>query len=404
MPSGRIPLHEWACRMRIVHTSDWHAGRHWKGQDRLPELQNVLEHLSVFIERERIDLVLMSGDVFESQMPSPEAERAVSGFFKRLGAADIPSVVVAGNHDHPVRMDAWGLLAEFVGVQARGRPRRRTEGGLIELTTKSGELACVAAVPWASPGRIVEALTLARDETLAKQQYADAMNRILAHLAEGFRPDAVNLIVAHSYIAGAKSCGSERIVTMGDEWAATTQSLPTVAQYVALGHVHRPQRIEAAGPHTQYAGSPMQLDFGEVDDQKSFVVIEVTPGKPPRIDRVPYEGASRLGEWTGTISDLEHTADTLRDFGYLKVRITLDSPMPDLNRRARQILPNIVVVEAVLPEATASESENGRTTHSASTVAPLDQFRAFYLREHKREPQPETVTLFSDLYAAASQK
>ena len=196
--------------MRILHTSDWHAGRLWKSQDRLSELQDVLEHLGDFIEHEHIDLVLMSGDVFESQMPAPEAERAVSRFFKRLGRADIPSVVVAGNHDHPMRIDTWGLLAEFVGVQARGLPRRRTEGGLIEMPTRSGHVACVACVPWASPGRIVEALTLARDETLAKQQYADAMQRILAHLAEGFRHDAVNLVVAHSYIAGAKGCGSER--------------------------------------------------------------------------------------------------------------------------------------------------------------------------------------------------
>lgn len=389
--------------MRIVHTSDWHAGRTWKGQDRLPELQNVLEHLGDFIERERIDLVLMSGDVFESQVPAPEAERAVSGFFKRLGAAGIPSVVVAGNHDHPVRMEAWGMLAEFVGVQARGLPRRRTEGGLITLSSKSGESVCVAAVPWASPGRIVEALTLARDETQAKQQYADAMQHILAHLTEGFRLDAVNLIVAHSYIAGAKSCGSERIVTLGDEWAATAQSLPPIAQYVALGHIHRPQRIEAAGPHTQYAGSPMQLDFGEVDDEKSFVVIDVTPGKPPRVERVPYEGGSRLGEWTGTVTDLERDAESLRDFGYLKVRITLDSPMPDLNRRARQILPNIVVVEAVQPETTASDAEGGRTARPAVAAAPLDQFRAFYQRQHQREPQSDTLTMFSDLHAIASE-
>jgi DNA repair protein SbcD/Mre11 len=389
--------------MRIVHTSDWHAGRNWKGQDRLPELQNVLEHLGDFIESERIDLVLMSGDVFENQLPAPEAERAVSGFFKRLGRAGIPSVVVAGNHDQPVRMDAWGMLAEFVGVQARGLPRRRTDGGLIELSSRSGESVCVAAVPWASPGRIVEALTLARDETQAKQQYADAMQQILAHLAEGFRRDAVNLVVAHSYIAGAKGCGSERMVTLGDEWAATAQSLPPIAQYVALGHVHRPQRIEAAGPHTQYAGSPMQLDFGEVDDEKSFVVIEIKPGKPPRVERVAYEGGSRLGSWTGTITDLERNAASLRQFGYLRVRITLDSPMPDLNRRARQILPNIVVVEAVLPETKASDSEGGIATRPAVAAAPLEQFRAYYQREHQREPHSDTLTMFSDLHAAASE-
>jgi exonuclease SbcD len=390
--------------MRIVHTSDWHAGRLWKSQDRLSELQDVLEHLGDFIEREHIDLVLMSGDVFESQMPPPEAERAVSRFFKRLGRVDIPSIVVAGNHDHPMRMDTWGLLAEFVGVQARGFPRRGADGGLIEVNTRSGQAACVAAVPWASPGRIVEALTLARDETQARQQYADAMQRILAHLAEGFRRDAVNLVIAHAYIAGAKSCGSERVVTLGDEWAATAQSLPPAAQYVALGHVHRPQRIDAAGPHTQYAGSPMQLDFGEVDDEKSFVVIDVAPGKPPRVERVPYEGSVRLGEWAGTLPELERDADTLRRFGYLKVRITLDKPMADLNRRTRQILPNIVVVEAVLPEADAADCDSARLSGGAAVVAPIDQFRAFYQREHQRPPQSETLTMFSDLYAAAAQE
>ena len=173
--------------MRIVHTSDWHAGRIWKSQNRLDELRNVLEHLGDFVERERIDLLLMSGDIFESQMPSAEAERAVSTFFKRLGRADVPSVVIAGNHDHPTRLDTWGLLAEFVGVQARGLPRRRQDGGLIEISTRCGDRALVAALPWAPPGRIVEALTLARDETQARQQYADAMQQILAHLAEGFQ-------------------------------------------------------------------------------------------------------------------------------------------------------------------------------------------------------------------------
>ena len=149
--------------MRIVHTSDWHAGRVWKSQNRLDELRDVLEHLGDFIERERIDLLLMSGDIFENHVPTADAERAVSTFFKRVGRADVPSVVIAGNHDHPTRLDTWGLLAEFVGVQARGLPRRRQDGGLIELPTRGGETALVAALPWAPPGRIVEALTLARD-------------------------------------------------------------------------------------------------------------------------------------------------------------------------------------------------------------------------------------------------
>lgn len=385
--------------MRILHTADWHAGRLWKSQNRLDELRDILEHLGDFIERERIDLVLMAGDVFDSQMPSPEAERAVSSFFMRLGRASVPSVVIAGNHDHPMRLDTWGLLAEFVGVRARGLPRPRSQGGLIEVQTRSGEIACVAAVPFAPVGRIVEALTLAGDETLARQQYADAMRYIFEHLAGGFRTDAVNVVVAHTHITGAKASGSERVVTLGDDWAATPQSLPPTAQYVALGHIHRPQRVDAAGPHAEYAGSPMQLDFGEVDDEKSFVVVEVSPGKPPRVERVPYQGGVRLGEWSGTMTELERDAEKLKQFGYLKVRITLDEPNPELNRRARQILRNIVAVEAVLPDVPDPDAEGNRVPISA--MAPVDQFRAFYRREHQREAPDETVALFSDLYAAA---
>jgi DNA repair protein SbcD/Mre11 len=390
--------------MRIVHTADWHAGRLWKGQNRLGELQTVLEHLGDFIEQERIDLVLMAGDLFENQVPTAEAERAVSSFFKRLGGAGVPSVVIAGNHDHPMRIDTWGLLAEFVHVRARGLPRPRNQGGLIEVPTRCGQTACVAAVPFATAGRLVEAATLARDETLARQQYADAMQQILSHLADGFRRDAVNLVVAHSHVSGAKGSGSERLVTLGDDWAATPQSLPATAQYVALGHIHRPQRIDAGGAHAEYAGSPMQLDFGEAADEKSFVVVEVSPKKPARVQRVPYEGGARLGVWSGTLADLEANADALRSYGYLKVTVALDQPLPDLNRRVRQILPNIVVVDAVLPEAVTSGDGQSGGYAPLGALAPVEQFSAFYERQHQRAASAPTLELFSELYATASQE
>lgn len=382
--------------MRIVHTSDWHAGRIWKSRNRLPELRAVLDNLATFIERERIDLVLMSGDVFDSTSPAAEAERAVSEFFMRLGRAKVPSVVVAGNHDSPARLEAWGLLAEFVGVRTLGLPKRRTDGGLIELTAKNGERACIAAVPFAPVGRLVEALTLAHDETAARQLYADAMQRIFAHLAEGFRADAVNLAVGHSHVSGAKPTGSERVVTLGDDWAATPQSLPSTAQYVALGHIHLPQRVQAAGPHTEYAGSPMQLDFGEVGQVKSFAVVEVTPGKPPRVERVPYEGGVELGDWTGTLPELEASVDRLRAFGFLRVRVSLEAPMSELNRRVRQLLPNVVVVDAVLPEL-----EPDRPDPVAASTAPADRFRAFHQRRHQREPEDAAIALFNELYSLA---
>lgn len=385
--------------MRIVHTSDWHAGRIWKSRSRLDELRVVLDNLARFIERERIDLVLMSGDLFDTSAPSAEAERAVTEFFRRVGRAKVPSVVIAGNHDNPARLDAWGLLAEFVEVRALGLPKRRVAGGVVEIPVASGEIATVAMLPFAPVGRIVEALTLAQDETRARQLYADAIQQMFAHLAEGFRADTVNLLVSHTHVSGARPTGSERVVTLGEDWAATPQSIPPTAQYVALGHIHQPQRLQAAGPHTEYAGSPMQLDFGEVGEAKTFAVVEVSPGRPPRVERVAYEGGATLGDWTGTMPALEAAVDALKAFAYLRVRVLLDERTPDLNRRVRQMLPNVVVVDAVMPDA--DETTSPVPGPDSINLAPVERFTAFYRRQHQREPKPDVLELFSELYARA---
>jgi exonuclease SbcD len=384
--------------MRILHTSDWHAGRVWKGRDRLPELQSILEHVADFVERERIDLLLMTGDVYESAAPSAEAERAVTTFFKRIGMAGVPAVVIAGNHDSPLRLEAWGMLAELVNVHTRGLPRRPADGGVIGITTADGERARIAALPFASVGRLVHVLTLAQDQTAARQQYASLMQQMMAALAATFAADTVNILMAHTDVAGAVHSGSERLATLGDNWAATAQALPVSAHYIALGHLHKPQRLEAAPVPTEYAGSPMQLDFGEGGEAKTFAVIEATAGRPVRVSRVPYEGTLELGEFAGTWPELEAKAEELRRFGYLRARISIDAPDPDLNRRARRLLPNLVSVDAVEP----ASIDVVTPSRPPATAPPRDRFEAFYRRAHQRDPAAATLALFDELYEQAS--
>ena len=262
--------------MRIVHTSDWHAGRVWKGRDRLPELQDVLARLGDFIEHERIDLLLMSGDVFDGRAPAAEAERCVFGFFKRVGRAGTKTVVIAGNHDNPARLEAWGTLAELVDVRVVGSPRNADHGGVLEIETHSGEQAVLAAIPFAPASALVTALELAGDETLARQLYADGMRHMVDNLCGRFRGEAVNLLMAHTHLDGAIWSGSERTVHLGTDWAATRQAIPSNAHYVALGHIHKPQVVEAPSP-TQYAGSPMQLDFGEAGRRSRLSSLMLDP-------------------------------------------------------------------------------------------------------------------------------
>lgn len=386
--------------MRIVHTSDWHAGRSLKDRDRLPELEAVLNDMAGFIERERIDLLLMSGDVFETGAPVAAAERAVFWFLKRVGMAGTQSVVIAGNHDSPARLEAWGTLAELVNVHVVVRPRRADSGGVLEITSQSGEMAIVAAVPFAPVRGLVSALQLAEGETGAMQRYADGMRAMIQHLAGSFRADAVNMLVAHTHIEGAIIAGSEREVHVGEEWAATPQSLPPTAHYVALGHIHKPQRVSAAPAPAYYAGSALQLDFGETGEEKSFVLVEAHPRRPAQIERIPYKGGIPLARVCASLGDLERRADELRGAGWLEVTVPVVEPDPDLNSKVRRLLPNAVKVLVEPPKREEAE----KPQISRTGFSPRELYRMFHSQQYGSEPDSSLLDAFDELGEQAARE
>ncbi|MGO9061420.1 MAG: exonuclease SbcCD subunit D [Candidatus Binataceae bacterium] len=379
--------------MRIVHTSDWHAGRIWKSVDRLDELGRVLENLGDFVEKQRIDLMLLSGDIFDSGAPVAEAERLVFRFLRRVGEGGTSTVAIAGNHDNPRRLEAWGTLAELVSVHAVPRPVPADKGGVIELQTKSGECAVIAAVPFASSAMLVSALQLAQDETQARQQYAESLKSIVQLLCGRFRPDAVNLLMLHTHLEGALFSGSERRVHLGEEWAATPQAFPANAHYVALGHIHKPQKIEASPSPAYYAGSPLQLDFGEIGEEKSFVFVDARPNQPAHIERMPYIGGRPLNEAQGTLEELERGADRLKELGWLRVTVKLTEPDPDLGGKIRRLLPNTVTINADLVRS-EEEIEMKKPPKGAT---PKELFSAYFRHKHGVKPNDSLVEAFERL-------
>lgn len=380
--------------VKIVHTSDWHVGRRWKGIQRLDELEAVLDHLAGYIEKNAVDLVLHSGDVFESRNPPAEAEQLVNRFLVRVGRSGARTLIVAGNHDDPLRLDARSLLTEFVGVQIVGRPRTAFWGGTRTIETRGGEKAVVAALPFASPGAWVSALDVAGDETHARRQYARLFELAVKDLCGGFRKDAVNILLAHTHIEGALFGESERRVHIGEDWAGSPQALPRNASYIALGHLHKPQRVDVPVP-AYYAGSLLQMDFGEAGEQKGFVVIDASPGKPVRradIEHIPYEGGLPLVDLRAPLAELEETADLYRT-GWLRVTVPLTERDPDLNRKVRDLLPNALVVRAELPEA-----EEPPEIRLETGVPPVGHYAAYHLRAHQEAADVAVLDAFQDLY------
>jgi len=244
----------------------------------------VLDEVVGVAAQEAVDAVLVAGDLFDHRAPSPEADGLVFEALVRLHEAGIPVVAIPGNHDSALRLEALSKLLTPIGVHVVPRVVPPAEGSLIEVPSKDGsEAALVTCVPFVPERRFGDAAALFRATEEWYLSYAEGMGRLLSAMTSAFRPDRVNVLLAHLFTDGAIPGGGEHQVTIGIEYAVSPSRLPATASYVALGHVHRPQSVRGSPSPTRYAGSLLQLDFGEQEQTKSVAIVEAHPARPANI-------------------------------------------------------------------------------------------------------------------------
>jgi exonuclease SbcD len=385
--------------MRFLHTSDWHVGKPLRNQRRDEEYVAALEEVLDVAKQAQVDAVLVAGDVFDSAVPPPEAERIVFHFFGELVGAGIPAVVIAGNHDHPRRMNAYAPVLRHLGISVIGEPVNREEGGVIYLANRDDtETAAIAALPWVSERKVRDFESL-MVEGKHLEEYAEGVGQMMSHLCGGFRKDTVNVLLAHVLIEDAKVGGpesGERPLHMSQTYVLRRQMLPQTAQYIALGHVHMPQ--EAALANACYSGSLLQCDFGEAGQAKRVNLVEIEPGRRAQIESVPLKSIRQLrnvrkdDRTAYTLEELKEVADDVGD-AYLKVYVKVDRPLPGLAEQVRELLPNAVdiVVERPGAEPAAADLQLARMT-------PPELFSAYYREAHGAEPRSELMALFNRLH------
>ena len=259
--------------VKALHTSDWHVGRTIRGRSRAEEHRSVLSEITRHAAHHAVDVVLVAGDLFDVATPTPESESIV--YRAVLDLAEVaPVVAVSGNHDNPRRFDAIRPLLDLGRVTVVSSIARPQDGGVLELDDIGVRLV---PIPWTSQRAIVTAADLFdkdRDDTAT--QYIDRMRRVVAALTADAATDVVNVVVGH-VMMHADPSGSERLAHTIYDYSLPAQIFPGHLTYVALGHLHRPQRVPAPVP-VRYSGSPMQLDFGEAGEAKSVVLVEAGPG------------------------------------------------------------------------------------------------------------------------------
>ena len=322
----------------MLHTSDWHLGRCLHRVEMLEHQAAFGDHLVDVVRAERVDAVVVAGDVYDRAVPPVEAVDLLSDLLARL--ADHATVVVtSGNHDSPTRLG-------FGAALMREQVRVRTRVAQLDQPVVLGDVV-IYGVPYLDP--TTARYQLAVGEVVPERSHegvlGSAMDRVRADLAA--RPPVRSVVVAHAFVVGGQLSESERDIQVGGSDQVRAGVFAGV-DYVALGHLHAPQEVPGpAGTLLRYSGSPLAYSFAETEP-KSSVLVEV--GEQIRTTLVPTPVPRTMSQVSGRLDDLLGALGEPFVDHWLKVRVTDPDRPPDMVTRLRRRFVHLLVAEHI-PQA-----------------------------------------------------
>jgi DNA repair protein SbcD/Mre11 len=274
--------------VRLIHTSDWHLGRSFHRVGLLDAQAAYLDHLVGVVRSERVDAVLVSGDVYDRAMPAPETVALLSEAVTRLIDAGAQVVLSSGNHDSAIRLGFASELLERAGLHIRTRLDSIGSPVLV------GDTA-VYPLPFLEPVTAADPLGAA-ERTHAGVLRA-AMERVRADLSA--RPARSSVVMAHAFVTGGATSESERDISVGGVSAVHPDVFAGI-DYAALGHLHGPQRISGT---VRYSGSPVALSFSEADQTKASFLMDLSE-RPPRVTSIEAPVLRPVRRLRGSLEEL----------------------------------------------------------------------------------------------------
>jgi exonuclease SbcD len=280
--------------MRILHTSDWHLGRSFHGEDLLAAQAAFVDHLLETVEAESVDLVVVAGDVYDRALPPVDAVALADDAFTRLAASRARVVVTSGNHDSARRLGFSARLVDAAGVHLRTDAGRAHEPVLLE--DDHGPVA-VYGIPYLEPDVLKQAWGLQTRSHHAA--LAEAMRRIRGDLAAR-PPGTRSVVIAHAFVAGGLPSDSERDIAVGGISVVPTELFDGI-DYTALGHLHGRATLTAS---VRYSGSPVAYSFSESDQLKGSWLVDLDSAGLAGARFVEAPVTRRLARLTGTLEEL----------------------------------------------------------------------------------------------------
>ncbi len=357
--------------MRILHTADWHLGRLFYNEHLTMDQAHVLDHqFFPLLKEEQIDLVVLSGDVFDRSVPPIEAIELWDSVLHRLAFTEkIPMVAISGNHDSGPRLAMGRSAWETHGIHLLGHAHQGINP--ISFQDGHGQLD-VWALPYGEVRDMQSALNrqgvvnsdnssykgndeisvvgtaecaLGVDTNKYNWTIADAYEH-WSYYAKRCSKGHRSLCMAHAFVAGGAESESERPLLVGGSGQVPTTVFKDFT-YTALGHLHRPQRIGV--DHIRYSGSLLTYSFDEVGYSKSFTIVDIDGKGATTISEIPIVGRRQFVSLTGYFDDLlaDESLHTRHHNDYVEVRLLDTAPVVDGMRRLRKVFPYCMRLELV---------------------------------------------------------
>lgn len=396
--------------MRFLHTSDWHLGRSFGQISLLDDQATFVEWLLDVVAQERIELVVIAGDLYDRAIPPIESVALFRHALATLVSRGVKVVAIAGNHDSPERVSSADGLTDAAGIVIRGGYARA--GETVTLAGSDGPLdvvlvpflepsmappptLCPTRSPVASPAAFPAG---AHATTMALRP--DQQSVLTAALARRTVGAPRSVVVAHAFVTGGQPSDSERLLSVGGSGTVSANTFDGFS-YVALGHLHRPQFV---GHHTRrYSGSPLPYSFSE-QHAKQVVVVDIDPTGTCRTNDIAIPTGRRVVTLTGSIDELLNDASH-RPHEHHFVRAVLTDPDHVLDAKARLLRRFDHVTEIVLRPATSGAlSDRSIPSPRRSGLTPLAATREFWRDVTGRDATVAEVDALEGMLAAASAK
>ena len=345
--------------MRILHTSDWHLGRSFHREGMLGHQASFVDHLLETVDAERVDLVVLAGDVYDRALPPVDAVALADEALARLAGSRARVVVTSGNHDSARRLGFGSRLIDAAGVHLRTDPGAVATPVLLD--DEHGPVA-VYGIPFLDPDTVRELWGLgARSHEAA---LGAALGRIRADLAARRGPGLRSIVLAHAFVAGARPSESERDISVGGV-SRVPVSLFDGLDYAALGHLHGQQTLTEA---VRYSGSPLAYSFSEAGHTKGTWLVDLGATGLADARFVPAPVPRRLARLRGRLEELmADRALAEAEQAWVHATLTDDHRPAQAMARLRRRFPHTLVLAfeptGALPDPTPRAATSGRTDH-----------------------------------------